>query len=296
MSVLLFVGGVNGESSRLSKAIWDTGHLFLFAMLTWVIMDSQTYNRQGRLSRFTILISLVLVVGGGIEILQLAVGRYFELMDVVFDGCGVVLAWSLYSLSQYKQKKTYVLSHMLLIVMSLVIVFYPVWFVLRDEQSMREAFPVLADFEHVNELRRWELNNAQIALQQTHVRHGISGLAINLTEGRYPGISLKELIGDWRAYRYLKLNILNPQADEQRMELKIYDKQHLKNGHPYADRFNRVIKLRPGWNLISIDLNDIRLAPKRREMDISDMSTISLFLHNVKKPKQMYMDYIYLSP
>jgi len=156
-------------------------------------------------------------------------------------------------------------------------------------------FPILADFEKVYELSRWETNDAQISLQSGHVQHGDSALAIKFLAGKYPGITLHALQGDWRAYEYLTLNVFNPQATPKRLSLKIYDRQHPHNAYAYQDRFNTHFMIKAGWNNIVVALGDIRLAPKNREMDMGDIIDVSLFLQNQQQPVQLFLDYIYLS-
>ena len=291
--VLLFVGGANDESSRLTKAIWDTGHLFLFSGLAWLLMDAAGLKTQKVLSQFLWLAVFVVLVGGGVEVLQLFVGRYCELMDVLFDALGALTGWLLYL--AWRKKITFLLQVSPLIVMSVLIVFGPVWLAYQDQSSMRDDFPVLADFENKNELARWELNDARILLQPSHVRHGGSALAVNFGMSEYPGIALHQMVSDWRNYRYLKLNVFNPQKSAARLSLKIYDHQHPHNDYAYRDRFNANYDLKPGWNALEVALEDVRQAPKGRQMNMADIVDISLFLQDQTQPVLLYLDYLRLS-
>lgn len=291
--VLLFVGGVNDESSRLTKAIWDTGHLFLFAGLAWTLLDIPWLNRQSALQQFWWLAAFVVLVGGGIELLQLLVGRYFERMDVLFDALGALVGWLLYRVRQHKFSFLLLISP--LIVLSVGIVFQPVWMAYQDQLAMQNAFPLLADFENTNELARWEVNDAQILLQSSHVRHGEGGLAVKLAAAKYPGLALHQLVADWRAYEYLSLSVFNPQAEIKRLSLKIYDRQHPHNGYAYQDRFNTHFNIKPGWNELVVALDDVRLAPKDRDMDMANIVDVSLFLQNQTQPVLLYLDDLRLS-
>jgi len=290
---LLFVGGTNDESSRLSKAIWDTGHLFLFAGLAWVLLDTPYLKRRSALQQFLWLAAFVVLVGGGIEFLQLLVGRYFELMDVLFDALGALVGWLFYRAQS--QKVIFFLQVSPLIALSFAIVFQPVWTAYQDEQAMQAAFPLLADFEDATELARWDTNTAQISLQSSHVRHGEYGLEVKLGAAKYPGVALLQLVPDWRDYQYLKLSIYNPQRDVKRLSLKVYDRQHLRNGHAYRDRFNSHLYVNPGWNDFEVSLDDIRSAPKGRQMNMAEIVDVSMFLQDQTQPVVLYLDYLHLS-
>jgi len=293
--VLLFVGGADDESTRLVKAIWNSGHLFLFTGLTLALLGVNSLKNKTSVQQLLWVTALGLGAGVGIEYLQRLIGRSFELSDVLLDLSGAWLGLLLFSIHRSQRQIMALVKALPLILLIIFVVFQPVFKAYRDGLAMKQDFPLLADFESDYEFSRWRGNNARLLLQQKQVRHGQSALAINFFPGEYPGFELHELVGDWRGYEYLKLSLYNSQSSSMEIVLKIYDRQHPQNGYKYADRFNRSIMLQPGWNDVTVRLEDVHQAPGSRTMDITDIVNISLFLVNQKQPVSMYFDYLYLS-
>ena len=79
------------------------------------------------------------------------------------------------------------------------------------------------------------------------------------------------------------------------MVLKIYDRQHQLSDYAYSDRFNHSLQLNPGWNDISISLDEVQSAPRNRELDMAEIVSFSLFLPQLDKPLIMFFDGLHLS-
>jgi hypothetical protein len=64
-----------------------------------------------------------------------------------------------------------------------------------------------------------------------------------------------------------------------------------------SDRFNRSFSL-PGktWTMVSIPLEDVRTAPLSRDLDLSCVQSLGLFVTNPAKPHTLFLDAIYLKP
>jgi len=293
--VLLFVGGTDDDSTRLIKAVWNSGHLFLFIGLTLALLGTNSLKNKTSVQQLVVVTVLGLGAGVSIEYMQRLVGRSFDLIDVLFDLSGAYLGLLFFRIHRSQRRITALVKALPLMLLILFVVFQPVLKAYRDEIAMKQDFPLLADFESDNELSRWRGNDARLSLQQMQVRHGRFALAIDFFPGKYPGFELHELLGDWRGYEYLRFSLYNSQSSNMEIVLKIYDRQHPGNSYEYADRFNRPIMLQPGWNDVAVKLEDIRQAPGSRTMDMMDIVNISLFLVNQKKPASMYFDYLYLS-
>jgi hypothetical protein len=108
---------------------------------------------------------------------------------------------------------------------------------------------------------------------------------------RYPGIRLDEPYPDWRGYTYFQLEIFSELPTPQSITIRIDDSHH---NNEYSDRFNRAITISPGLNHIQIPLDDIRLAPVGREMDLSAMKAVLLFAVNPPEEFILYLDNIRL--
>lgn len=164
-----------------------------------------------------------------------------------------------------------------------------------DDYNMHQAYPVLADFESALELSRWEVNRAQLELSSVRVRHGKQALRLTLLPGEYPGIALLQLMHDWREFDFVRFSVYNSLNNVLRMELKIYDVQHLQTGSSYDDRFNRTLDLAPGWNDIEVVMDDVINAPHARRLNILEVKNLSLFVKNLDAPAVLYIDNLRLS-
>lgn len=295
MAALLFVGGPDAESHRIYKEVWDTGHLFLFAGVSWVMLSLPIMKHRTWIVMLAVTTGVCLVAGAAIEVLQLMVGRNLELKDLVNDLLGGYLGLALFITMQDRWPVAARVAMLPLMLLIVVIVFRPLSFAVMDQYIMQDEFPILADFETPYELDRWDTMLADLSVDDSTVRYGEKSMRVDFEPGEYPDISLINFVSDWQGFEILKFSVFNSSDQARRMELKIYDWQHLQSGYEYEDRFNRELSIEPGWNDIVVTIEDIRQAPKGRDMNMSDIATFSLFLHKLEQPLTMYFDSLRLS-
>ena len=84
LTALLFVGGSEG-SHRVSRAIWNLGHVPLFAAIVWLVLDRMNAGTQQWLRICTLTTVLTVLLGLLVELLQLATDRSFSWNDI--RGC-----------------------------------------------------------------------------------------------------------------------------------------------------------------------------------------------------------------
>ena len=109
--------------------------------------------------------------------------------------------------------------------------------------------------------------------------------------GRFPGISVSEPVADWSAYQRLKFSVVSNSESVIIMVLRINDKWH---NQEYSDRFNRKIIVHPGLNEYVITLDSIRAAPDMRELDLSQIAGIILFLSQQSSSVTLSIGNLYL--
>ncbi len=295
LSVLLFFGGPESYSSRVYQEFWDTGHMFLFAGILYLAISFPLLNKKSWPIIWGSVTVFCLVVGIVIEIIQNAIGRSFELKDIVNDLLGGYFGVLIYIAMQSRFRTSTRIATLPILLAIVVFVMKPVAFVIADEFIMEEEFPVLADFETDYELSRWDNNLANLFFDQQTVHSGERSMGVLFEPGEYPDITLKDFPGNWKGYKSINFSIYNTTKQNVEMEFKIYDWQHIANGYSYSDRFNRELVLKPGWNDFSFLLEDVQSAPMERIIDISDIASFSLFLHNLEEPLLMYFDNLRLS-
>jgi len=109
-----------------------------------------------------------------------------------------------------------------------------------------------------------------------------AGLArLELEPGEYPGLAFDEPYPDWRGYRHLALTIVSDLDAPLTMAIRVHDARHNQR---FEDRFNRRLVVRPGENTFRIPLDDIRRAPRGREMDLARIRGIMIFSRRLDHP------------
>jgi len=91
----------------------------------------------------------------------------------------------------------------------------------------------------------------------------------------YPGFTLEEPGPDWRGFRALELDVVNEADTPVTVTLRVHDGAHR---NAYTDRYNEDFVLTPrSSQRIEVPLGRILLAPRGRQMDLSDIRGLILF-------------------
>lgn len=297
MGVFLFTNTPIDSSSRLFQSIWNTGHLFLFAALIWLLMTQTALHRLDRLKMYAVSVMFAVLLGATIEGLQFFVDRSVSFDDILLDVLGATLGflWVQFSLPTERHPVSKPLI-LLLGALCVGLAFIPVQQVLRINMQLVERLPVIANFETESSLDFWIKRNISEFERDTALfKEGQSSVRIKFKATEYPDATLEILPPDWTAYSDLYFSIHNDQKESINVVIKIYDRLHSKRGYQHNDRFNYSVQLYPGWNEIKIKLLDVYNSPKERKMDLSDVMGISLFMINPVTEQSIHLDNIYLS-
>lgn len=297
MSVMLFADNPIDSSSRLYQGLWNTGHLFFFAFLTWLLITQTYLSERSWLKMLVVSLVFSLLLGGLIEIVQFLVGRYMEWQDLFTDMLGALFGFLVVQFSVPVERRFTVRPVIILLsIIVLSMTFYPVFSIVRDNQKMQADFPVIADFESEDTLVRWDNEDvSKFEIDYQLYTKGESSVLVEFTTGDYPGVSLEVVYPDWSGYNFFDVSVHNDQNENLDIEIKVYDHLHKRTGYNYGDRFNHVVNLHPGWNTLKIKLLDVFHAPKGRSMNLDDIAGFSLFIHDPDEIKTIHLDDIHLS-
>lgn len=295
-SFFFFVSGPGAYAVRSYKELWNLGHILYFALLVLLFSRWSLFLRLPLVWCWLLLIGLTLVSGWGIELLQYGTARSADLMDVSRDLCGALLMLAFHP--SFVDRDGVWLKRFLQIIAAVFLIYHllPVSIAITDETMARLQFPVLSDFSTPFELERWRGNG------QREVVEGYAGKAgkqmkISLQSRRYSGVGLMYMPADWSSFRFVNLDIYSEYEEPLTLTVRVHDAIHqtVEPTHLFNDRFNKRFTLVKGWNAIKIDLIEVRLAPRKRAMDMINVADISFFLSSVKSPKALYLDQVYLS-
>ena len=295
LAVLLFVGGPDSESHRVYQTVWNTGHLVLFTGAALLLLRLPQLKEKAWILQFLVITLFCLVIGFAIEVVQLKVGRSYEMMDVFYDLLGGYVGLLFFTANQLERSLVLRVSLYPIMLVLIIIVLMPVINTVVDEFRIKEEFPLLAEFESDYELTRWDTMLATLSIDKTRARYGNSSLRVDFEPGEYPDITLQHFYGSWRGFESLRFSVYNPTLQNIPMELKIYDRHHISTDYEYTDRFNRELVMKPGWNDFEFSIAEIESAPADRSMNLDEIKSFSLFLHNLRKPLFMNFDSLRLA-
>ncbi len=292
----------------LQKAINNFAHVPLFGVVAIVLLHLSRMVfaalRWLPIRHYVVAMMGVLALALVTEILQsFGATRQYEIFDIVHDliggMCGLAMLltcdqrlsgkWA-----QWKEfpKKTYmrlgILAFMLMLLMPTLEWVYAYW----DRAS---RFPSMLEFSTRLEMKFVKTFDSELEVvsppkgwQQSD--NGKVGRVV-FSNKTYPGIRILEPYPDWRGYTYFELDIFSDLGTTQSITIRIDDRHH---NNEHSDRFNKAFSILPGLNHIQISLDDIRLAPVGREMDLGAMKAVLLFAVNPQKTFFLYVDTVSL--
>lgn len=283
-----FIGGPDASSSFLLKNLWNFGHIIFFAVLLLLI---QSFKPLAHWHQWILVTLVAVAIGSAIEFAQYFVGRNASASDVAHNVFGVWLGlfWG--------QKPTGLIW--VLRLMSVLFIAPAMWLVIDSGVAhliMRNQFPQLNSFESRYEFQQLKANNAQVKIHRTQLlhTHGRHAAQTTLAARPYSGVSLMGTYGDWNGYDALVMDLYNPDDESLELVVRISDHQHDLGENNLDDRFNRRVVLVKGWNHVSIDLGDVRTAPRGRVMHMDAIGNMTIFAAQLTRSREFYLDNIRL--
>ena len=294
LAVLLFVGGPGYHSPRSFGLFWNLGHIVLFFLLTDLFLQTRLCRkREGSAGAIWGALAATLVLGTLVELLQARIGRLPAAADVARDLLGTLLALAFRikpAAGAVRWPQRLLQTATVLMVAAACV---PLAVALLDEYRAAAAFPELASFETTTELDRW-VGSAARTLSGEVFRDGRRSLKISLTRAEYSGVALKYFPRDWRGYDALEFSVFNPGPAPLALTCRVHDRLHTVTDQHYSDRFNRSFRIALGWNDIAIPLEDIRLAPATRPLDLSRIEGLGIFSVRLPAPATVFLDRVRL--
>ena len=281
---LLFLCWDSPNQTRSIIALWNLGHLPLFACISLILLNfSKRYASIFYEGQLLIAIFVAIGIGLIIEFLQRYLGREFSFYDVYIDVLGatfIVIWFPKTNAIQYKiSPKLFKLISVITILFSLV----PLMLDLTDEFLARDQFPMLANFQSPLELNRFS-GNVQLV-------QGNGELEVKFGTEKYSGFSLRYFPRNWRDYKSVNLHIDNTNQVKVTLTCRIHDFSH---NDLVNDRYNQRFTIKPGTHVINIDLNEVKSAPQSRSMDMTRISRLGCFTNDLTSPVSLIIKQIAL--
>lgn len=286
-AILLFVGGPDATSLRSFRYLWGMGHLFCFALWVYFYVNWRSNNLFSR--QLLEVFLLVFLTGGLVELIQGQIGREASWVDLGNDLIGG-MAGALFFSPLRASFSFWKLKFLQTAIICLVAwTLFPVAKVVVDDIVAREQFPLLAGFETPLEASRWSGSARRKIVKNVHFS-GTAALQLQLTTQLYSGIGLKDFPRDWSGYRFISLQVFNPDPDPLKLHFRIHDCYHSEHANAYSDRYNNSFNLKPGWNQLQVALDKVARAPKSRMLDLTQVGGMGVFVGKLPRKRIVYLD------
>ncbi|MEW5894707.1 MAG: glycoside hydrolase domain-containing protein [Candidatus Omnitrophota bacterium] len=109
--------------------------------------------------------------------------------------------------------------------------------------------------------------------------------------GDFPGLSAKNLPGDWTGFNMLVFDVFNPSEEPVKFGILIKDEP---GGHGYNNRYDGEFAFRPGRGKFIFNVTGLKTNDGKRLMDISQVKELVIFLVRTGEPTTLYFDNIRL--
>jgi VanZ family protein len=253
----------------------NAAHAPVFGALAvvWLLLLRDVSPLRER-HRFAVAFVATVAIGGLIELIQPAIGRGAEWVDLLNDTLGAIAGLALTAALSSRRRWA-----ALVVVVAATPVLWPV-----AESSIAYAtraweFPTVlggdtrADRYFVH--TRGAKSEPSVLPPQWSLDGDPRSLRIQIVGGNWPGITHSEPQPDWRAYSKLMLDMTNPESRPLRLTLRVHDRSHDNRA---SDRFNRTFTLTAAQrSVLAVPLSEIASAPEGRSLDLSRVAGVILF-------------------
>jgi VanZ family protein len=290
-------GNLPGEG-RYIEALQNSCHAPAFGVLTLITLTLLTRRAGTNMSNLLVQCITAVVamglLGAATELLQAMLGRDAEFDDVINDMAGSIAASGLWASTQLREAgRAQSRGRMLALLACLGAFAYWVTplVICGSAYWQRHArFPVLAQFQSRRDMyfaSSGGLDDRIVAVPPA-LAGGAPGTALwlPLDKGRWPGITLFQLVPDWRGYGSLILDLSNPGARPLELHLRVNDRAH---DGAFDDRFNSILRLPARTRQrFTVPLQSIASGPHKRRMDMSHIDTLVVF-HDGNAPGESFL-------
>jgi len=286
------------ESLWLREAL-NSGHTIFFFFLSFYAYHG--LKKQTNLSNTYLIVVIIVFVGIVfgilIEAVQQSLQREASIVDLCRDVVGIFAGLCLVA-SGAAKKVSNQMYRFLSLAMAVALILFamaPLMQLSMHYIQRNSAFPVVIDLG-----ANWSesfivYNHAELLHgddQGNIGRYGKDKLhQVLFGPGRFPGVSIREPVADWSSYRLLKFSVVSNVEGDVVLVLRIHDKQHNQD---YSDRFNQALIVHPGVNDYAFALASISEGPEARELDLSQIAGIILFLSRQSLPAKLSIGDLYL--
>ena len=278
--VLTVIFGDLPGNTQYMAVLQNGCHAPAFAVLSLIGQVLLTKRVRPALARALTVVLAMVLVGIATEGVQSLIGRDAELEDVSNDLAGAAGGMALWLNWQWRRRTdtSARIGRIAGLVVCAAAAAYWLLPLAQCAQAYWERwtqFPVLAQFRSPRDLYFVSSSGTDTRIVAVGPHDGGLALQTVLDSGPWPGITLFELMPDWRGYHRLEVDLSNAGQTALPLNLRVNDRAHRGETD---DRFNLELVLQPAERrTLSIPLESIASSPRSRRMDMSQISQLILF-------------------
>jgi hypothetical protein len=277
------------DTTAWQRVLQDSGHGPVFAALAavlvwWQMRSAIAPGAAGQSAHsgdsivYLRAFSAAVLLGITTELIQhFLPDRSMSLSDVVHDTAGAAVGISAIALLRQSGRERGIALAIGLIALTVLL-----WAPLRCARGYAErgaAWPDMVRSQSRAERYFMRAQAAELELSSLPAAYARQtserAWQLRFRPGTHPAVELFEPMADWRAYRYLVLDLTNPGQSDMPLTLRILDRGHSWES---ADRFNGPIVVPAGRRVtVRVALAMVERAPRGRLMDLSHVANLLLF-------------------
>lgn len=270
------------------RTLHDFAHGPVFGAIAIVLLMAQRHRSRGDVrTHYPVAIAASVFLGGATELIQWFTHRDPSWNDFCTDVIGVATFVSCYAL--FDSRITHLRRALMpLAAIALSVMLWPVVVTAHAYYERSHAFPLIFDLNR-------GIGMYFITTRLVHTRietmpapwSSESALRVDFLPGKWQGIELREPPSDWRECDELLVDLVNPTSETLRVVVRVDDEQH---NWKYADRYNGNFDIAPNSRVgLRIPIEEIRTAPKTRELDLSRVARVVVFRRRDSQAPSMYV-------
>jgi VanZ family protein len=278
------------ESSVFHRGLQNSLHAPGFAAVTLILLfSSRLFFARKKAWLSSILLAGALAVLG--ELVQVMGSRDADVADLLSNVSGILVAAVAFFLiekmilpPQPASRKA--LGVTLVIALAVGLISPTAWYLYALRQQA-EAMPTLISFDN-----EWEkplyadgrgIIPEVIAAPAGWPSSDATVAKVTFGENLVPGLDLQPF-ADWSDYEALTFHAAALGDEMITFSVRINDRSH---NSEYDDRYNVTLTVGPVPKKLVIPLDDVRSAPKTREMDMGEISSLIFFAGESEAGKQL---------
>ncbi|MGE0030107.1 MAG: VanZ family protein [Steroidobacteraceae bacterium] len=253
----------------------NAAHAPVFGALAvvWLLLLREV-SPLGERHRFAVALAATIAIGGLVELIQPAIGRGGEWVDLLNDTLGAIAGLALAAALSSRRRWA-----ALIFVVAAAPVLWPVAEASIAYAARAWEFPTMLGGDTRADRYFVRTRGVQSEPSILPPRWSQAGdppsLRIQIVGGNWPGITHSEPQPDWSDYSKLMLDMTNPESRPLKLTLRVHDRMHDNRS---SDRFNRTFTLAAAQrSILAIPLSEIASGPEGRSLDLSRVAGVILF-------------------